>query len=215
MIIATQNLKGGVGKTTVATNLACFIAEKVGSENVLLVDADTQESALTWASRRPDNLPTITCVSNSNDAALMKQVKNYAKKYEWIIIDGAPNADNVAAQVTAISDVIIIPCRHSPMDLWSSDSRFKPVLERAIELEPNKKIFMLRNQVQAKTNLARDAKEVMNDLGFQVLDNYLSILIAFMEAPINGMSVKEYEEKSKASSEFETLFNEIWEKING
>ena len=215
MIIAIQNLKGGVGKTTVATNLACFLSEKVGDDNVLLVDADTQESALTWASRRSDKLPTITCVSNSKDAALMKQVKNYAKKYEWIIIDGAPHADNVAAQVTAISDIIIIPCRHSPMDLWSSDSNFRPVLERALELEPNKKIFMLRNQVQSNTNLARDAKDVMEDLGFNVLDSYLSTLIAFMEAPINGMSVKEYDEGSKASSEFSNLFAEIWEKING
>jgi chromosome partitioning protein len=214
MVIAVQNLKGGVGKTTVATNLSCFLAEKVGNDNVLLVDADTQQSSLTWASRRPDNIPTITCVSNNNDAALMKQVKNYAKKYDWIIIDGAPNADNVAAQVTAISDVIIIPCRHSPMDLWSSDSRFKPVLERAIELEPNKKIFMLRNQVQAKTNLAKKAKEVMADMGFHVLDSYLSILIAFMEAPINGMSIKEYDPTSKASAEFEKLFNELWIKIN-
>jgi chromosome partitioning protein len=50
MIIGVINLKGGVGKTMIAINLAAVIA-KAGNR-VLLVDADPQSSALAWSAAR-------------------------------------------------------------------------------------------------------------------------------------------------------------------
>ena len=60
MIVTVSNQKGGVGKTTVAVNLAsCFARD---GKDVLLVDADEQGSALDWKSERPQDVPPVQTV---------------------------------------------------------------------------------------------------------------------------------------------------------
>src|SRR5262245_10402012 len=59
-IIAVVNQKGGTGKTTVATNLATLFATQ-GPE-VLLVDADPQQSALEWQHDRPADPPQVSVI---------------------------------------------------------------------------------------------------------------------------------------------------------
>ena len=60
MVIATLNSKGGVGKTTLATNLAaCFAAD---GKDVLLIDSDSQASALEWKTKRPSTAVALQIV---------------------------------------------------------------------------------------------------------------------------------------------------------
>jgi chromosome partitioning protein len=59
-IIAVVNQKGGTGKTTVATNLATLFVGRKGE--VLLVDADPQQSALEWQRDRPAHLPQVSVI---------------------------------------------------------------------------------------------------------------------------------------------------------
>lgn len=63
MIVTVGGIKGGSGKTTVATNLACIAAGQ--GADVLLVDADNQETAFDFTNaRKSDNpgAPAYTCV---------------------------------------------------------------------------------------------------------------------------------------------------------
>jgi chromosome partitioning protein len=59
-IIAVVNQKGGTGKTTVATNLATLFAHT--RAEVLLVDADPQQSALEWQHDRSSHLPQVLVI---------------------------------------------------------------------------------------------------------------------------------------------------------
>ena len=63
MIIGIINLKGGVGKTTIAVNIAAVLTEL--GRRVLVVDADPQGSSLAWsAARQRDPLfPVISMPS--------------------------------------------------------------------------------------------------------------------------------------------------------
>src|SRR3989440_7075315 len=87
MILTVGNTKGGVGKTTLAVNIA-IARSLVGSSDVLLIDGDEQKTALTFTELRSSQLGTTgyTAVSLSG-AALRTQVRQLAPKYTDIVID--------------------------------------------------------------------------------------------------------------------------------
>ena len=86
MILAVGNIKGGVGKTTLAVNLA--IARANAGKDVLLVDGDEQHTAITFTELRTGQLgaPGYTAVSLQG-AALRTQVRQLEPKYDDITID--------------------------------------------------------------------------------------------------------------------------------
>src|SRR5207237_10288608 len=87
MIIVVGGIKGGSGKTTVATNLAVLRSGK--SKDVLLIDADDQETATDFTVLRNEHLSNragYTCIKLSG-AAVRTEVLRLAEKYKDIIID--------------------------------------------------------------------------------------------------------------------------------
>ena len=91
MILAVGNVKGGVGKTTLAINIA--IAQSQSGRDVLLVDGDEQGTALAFTELRARSLggsAGYTAVSLQG-AALRTQIRQLAAKYRDIIVDvGGP-----------------------------------------------------------------------------------------------------------------------------
>ena len=65
-VIVVANPKGGVGKSTLSTNLAGYFA--AAGEWVALADLDKQQSAQAWLSLRPDTLPAIESWEVNQDA---------------------------------------------------------------------------------------------------------------------------------------------------
>src|SRR5712692_11487756 len=85
VIISVVNQKGGTGKTTVATNLAaCFAGD--GSE-VLVIDADPQQSSLDWRADRPEDQPPVQAVGLPA-RNLHQEIEPFRRKYDVILIDG-------------------------------------------------------------------------------------------------------------------------------
>lgn len=86
MILTVGNTKGGVGKTTLAVNIA--IARALAGRDVWLVDADRQGTAQMAISIRADAgiLPGIACSQYADGSVLRGQVQQQGKKYDDIII---------------------------------------------------------------------------------------------------------------------------------
>lgn len=112
-VVAFLSQKGGSGKTTLAVHTA--VAAQESGERVAVVDTDIQKSATTWKQARADDTPTLVTVAASELCGVIKAARHDAMTL--CIIDTAPHAVPDAARVTAIADLVVIPCRPSAFDL--------------------------------------------------------------------------------------------------
>src|ERR1700728_4574224 len=116
-IICLLNQKGGVGKTTLALNLAASFA--LARDSVLYVDADPQATALDLSAIRP--LAPLFNVVGMPRNTLHTQLPTLSANYRWTFIDGPPLAGDVAKSAILASDLIIIPLQPSGADKWSTE----------------------------------------------------------------------------------------------
>src|SRR5215212_2993950 len=143
MILTVGNTKGGVGKTTLAVNLA--IARAMNGLDVLLVDGDEQRTALTFTELRAERHgpPGYTAVS-LDGPAIRTQVRQLAPKYDDVVIDvGGRNTGSLRAALM-VSDVVLIPMQPRSFDLWAIDQMAELVSE-ARELNPKLRAVLVIN----------------------------------------------------------------------
>ena len=119
MIVTIGNTKGGVGKTTIAVQVA--LARRLAGRDVLLVDADRQGSAQAAAMLRAEagRMPALSCVQLADGRILRAQLAALAAKHDDTIID-AGGRDNEALRVAlARSDLLVVPVQPRAVDVWA------------------------------------------------------------------------------------------------
>ena len=210
MIISVLNIKGGVGKTTVSTNLASGL-QGLG-QKVLVIDTDAQGSAMAWQAQREKD--DIMLVSIPNAAVLRKQALILAAEYDTVIIDGSPNVDALAAVSIALSNLIILPVGPSPLDIWASGKMVNKI-EEAQALNPGIDAAFLINKFNGRTLLSKETEMVLKEYPIKLLDSKLGSRVAYADTMTQGMSVLEWHD-IKAKEEVNLLIDEInakWLKI--
>ena len=119
MILTVGNTKGGVGKTTLAVNLA--IARALQGRDVWLVDGDRQGTAQTAISIRSEagTQPGIACATYPDGPTLRAQVKQQAAKFDDIIIDAGGRDSSALRAALVLSDVLLVPFQPRSYDVWA------------------------------------------------------------------------------------------------
>ena len=215
-IITVCNQKGGSGKTTLSMHLAGTLARR--KNKVLVVDADPQGTATRWAASADDDKPFPASVVGLSAASekVHREVKKFVENYDFIIIDCPPAADSPVPQsALLIADLALVPIIPSPLDLWASVG-IRKVIENVGHINETLKARLVVNQCQPKTNLAKEALEVLPEFGIAVCKNYLRQRTAYRQSAVFGQTVQDFGSKaSDAIAEVEALTDEILSVLKG
>jgi chromosome partitioning protein len=119
MIVTVGNTKGGVGKTTLALNLA--IARAMAGRSVMLVDGDRQGTAQTALTIRAvaNRSPAIACAQYADGQTLRAQVLQMKDKFDDIVIDAGGRDSTALRAALILSDVLVIPFAPRSLDVWA------------------------------------------------------------------------------------------------
>jgi chromosome partitioning protein len=121
-ILVIGGVKGGVGKSTVAANLAVLAARD--GRDVLLIDADPQETTVTWAAARTEQASDLAPVTTV--AIVGKQIrdelKRLSEKYDTIVVDAGARDTTTQRAALSVAGTVLLPFPPRGPDLWTLDA---------------------------------------------------------------------------------------------
>jgi chromosome partitioning protein len=214
MILTVGNTKGGVGKTTIAVNAA--IVRAAAGRDVLLIDGDEQQTAITFTELRSSQLgqPGYTAVSLYG-AAIRTQVRQLATKYDDIVIDvGGRDTGSLRAALT-ITDTFLVPVLPRSFDLWAVDNVAELVREAREVPNPKLRACIFLNCADAQGSDNEDAaQELKAAPGMDLLSASIGRRKAFPNAAAAGKAVTEQTAKEgrdqKAIQELTDLVEAVY-----
>ena len=211
MVFTIGGIKGGTGKTTIATNLAVWLSYR--GADVLLVDADEQESAsdfTAWREETKKGQLGYTLVQ-LNGPTVRRQIEQLKPKYDHIVIDtgGRDTASQRAALF--VSDIYLIPFAPRSYEIWTL-SKVQALLS---EIQGSRstllQVYSFLNKADTRGADNNEATEVLREneeLNF--VDYPVINRKAFATAASKGLSVFEMvPTDEKAVTEIETLFSHV------
>jgi chromosome partitioning protein len=212
VIVVVGGVKGGTGKTTIATNLA--VLRSAENKKVLLVDADEQKSTSTWVNQREvlgieTKWATIQLAGRNTGAQLAK-MKN---DYDDIIVDVGGRDTNTLRSTLVVCDIFLIPFKPRSLDVWTLGD-IKMIISEMRQVNPNLQSFAFVNQGDFRGNENKDTIEILKNCDeIKCLDIAVGCRRSFATAASDGKGVSELEIlDSKALQEIETLYHTVYKK---
>jgi chromosome partitioning protein len=210
LTLAVVNQKGGVGKSTVATNLAA--AAHLMRRRTLVIDMDRQGSALDWSAARAEGSDLWGLVVVKADRALTPpKFREIASGFDVVILDGPPRLGDLTRSAAVAADVVLVPVQPGPFDLWASKETLE-LLDAADTVRaelgrgPVARLFVV-NRSQARTVLSREAPAALEAAGD--VAGIVSQRQVFPTAAAIGESVLTIEPKGAAAREIRALYRSV------
>ena len=195
--IVIQSQKGGSGKTMLAAHLAVE-AERSG-EAAWLIDTDRQATLSQWHERREAETPQRMDVPLERMADGIRKIADQGAAY--CFIDTAPSLSEQNVALLERADLVIIPVRPSPSDLWA-------VAETVARVKTSGKPFVfVITQAKPQANITAQAIAALSQHG-RVAQAFISDRVAYASAMTGGNTAPEIA-KGQAAQEVTELWKEI------
>jgi chromosome partitioning protein len=211
MIVVAGGIKGGGGKTTLATNLAVIRAAE--GRDVLLVDADDQETATDFTALRNEAHPgavRYTCIKLTG-AAVRTEILRLAPRFDDVVIDTGGRDTTSQRAALAVANTLMVPFVPRSFDIWTLEKVGALVAEMGAA-NPGLKAYAFINRADPRGSDNDDAADVLRDTHLLTfLDAPLGARKAFSNAAAHGLAVTELKPQDpKAVDEFMTLFRYVF-----
>ena len=202
-IVAVLGRKGGIGKSTIAGNLAAEFAAM--GQTVAVLDADPQHSLTAWASQGSGMLAACVEHVKADADSLPAKARKAEKRADVVVVDTPPGTPEIAYQAALVADLVLLPCGPSPLDLLHLKEVLAQVLEaRAERRSKRPRIRFVPSKVLMSTNLGRGLSSSLEKMGKKVLPP-VGQRVVVAEAVAEGLTVCEYAPNSASRAEFEAL----------
>lgn len=209
MLLTIGGIKGGSGKTTIATNL-CQMRSAAGRK-VLLVDADEQQSAFDWSLQRDENLDVTTpfatiCLTGK---AVYTNLLKMKADYDDIIIDTGGRDTTSQRASLSVSDKFLLPFKPSSVDIWTIGAVNRMLNECTNQ---SLKSYSFINQADFNGSDNQAAIDFLKEVeGVICLELCVGNRKSFRNAAAEGVGVFELNPKDeKACKEMQAIYDEMY-----
>jgi len=210
MIIVVGGIKGGTGKTTIATNLA--VLEASLGNKVLLIDADEQRSSMDWFAQRneSDAKYPIDCLQNIS-SSVHTHIKILSPDYDVVVVDTGGRDTTSQRSALMAADRFIMPFKPRSMDLWTSDT-VNFICNEARILNHNLRPIACINQADASGHDNKEALAFLQAIiHLHTLTTFIGHRKSFSNASSLGLGVIEMAKPDqKACEELRKLRDMIY-----
>ena len=202
-VIAVVGRKGGLGKSTIAGNLAAELVAM--GKSVLLLDADPQHSLVAWASLGDGVLARIVRKIEDGEPDYILSAVKRAKGVDIVVIDTPPGAPETSRAAMAAAELALLPCGPSRLDLLA----LKDALALALKVRGERKskrprVRFVPSKVVPNTVLGRMLTPQLESMGKKVLGG-ITQRVGVAEAVDRGLTVGEFAPGSAGHLEFQEL----------
>lgn len=180
--ILIANPKGGSGKTTLATNLAGYLAKQ--NQRVVMWDLDQQKSSLNWLALRAPELPSISRLGLERDAS-----KGNIKNNDWLVLDSPAGIQGKnLSHALKIAHKIIVPVQPSVFDMVATRDFINRLTEEKTIQRKKSFIGIVGMRVDPRTRAASTLEQFLMQYDLPIL-TYLRDTMVYVNAAFNGKSI--------------------------
>jgi len=207
VIVAFLNHKGGVGKTTLALHVAGAWAAQ--GKRIVVVDTDSQGSALDWSEQRSkEGLTRLFDVLELARDTLHLEAPEIARDVHHVVIDGSSHSAVLMRSAMLAADLVLVPAQPSPFDGWAAAETLR-LLQEAQRFRPQLIARFVLNRCVARSLIASEIAEALADYDPPALALWVGQRVVFADAARTGRLVSEMPCSEPATREVAALTAEI------
>jgi chromosome partitioning protein len=206
LIITLAHQKGGVGKSTLATNLRGYFAG--GGYKAVLVDIDPQGSLSKLvhtfseqAGREPEH------VIGRADFKTFDELTGLLAPYDIAIIDTPPYLSSDLEAVFAITNLVLVPCKASPLDYLAIGDTLD-LIRKSQATHPKLMAAVVLTMTITGTDFTSSIRHQLERTEFPVMKTEIGNRVAYMRSLLRANTVLG-DENRKAWDEVENLGKEL------
>jgi len=211
MIITLGHTKGGVGKSTLALNIA--IERLRAGSDILLIDGDQRQTSVSKAAGiRSDAgvTPTLPCVVLDDIRSFRQQVTLLKQKYSDLVIDVGGRDTSILRAALTVTDVFLLPIAPESVEIWAIEDVIQIVREaRSIR---DFRVFSILNRAKPSGRDNADTIAVIREYtDIEIIPGSIGSRGAFSSAFGRGLSIAEYRPPNpKAIQEITSLLKALY-----
>ena len=199
-IISVQNSKGGVGKTTLAINIAACLVRQ--NKKVCFYDADPQRTAFDWYSIKKDDKFEVVPVDNPR--LLELQINDL--KFDYCIIDNPPAISSFFITSIKIANYIVVPVSSSAFDMWGLVS----MVETLNIINAGFDVLFVHNKFVRNAKMNKEVRDAFAKIDLNKKSEFFDVFFrqSYPRMAMDGETVFGSDD-SKAQAEIEFIVNYI------